>query len=76
MQFVPRKKPTSIKVYKGDFPKSLHFGECVAVDTETQGLNLNRDRLCVAQLSAGDGVCHLVQFAANGYNAPNLAALM
>jgi len=76
MQFVPRKKPTSIELHKDDLPQNLAFGECVAVDTETQGLNHNRDRLCLAQLSAGDGVCHLVQFAANGYNAPNLAALM
>ncbi len=76
MQFVPRKKPASIEVYKDDLPQNLRFGECVAVDTETQGLNPNRDRLCVAQLSAGDGVCHLVQFKANRYKAPNLTALM
>jgi len=76
MKFVPRKKPVSIKFHEGDLPRNLNFGECIAVDTETQGLNHNRDRLCVAQLSAGDGVCHLVQFADNKYNAPNLAALM
>ena len=76
MQFEPRKNPISIEVHKGDLPQSLSFGNCVAVDTETQGLNHIRDRLCMAQLSAGDGVCHLVQFAAEEYNAPNLTALM
>jgi ribonuclease D len=76
MQFAPRKKPVSIEVHKGDLPQSLSFSNSVAIDTETQGLNHNRDRLCMAQLSDGDGVCHLVQFAADEYNAPNLAALM
>lgn len=76
MKFEPRKKPVSIELHQGDLPAGLDFGSSVAVDTETQGLNPNRDRLCVAQLSAGDGVCHLVQFAANTYDAPNLSALM
>ena len=76
MKFNPLKKPTSIKLHQGDLPAELDFGDCVAVDTETQGLNHIRDRLCVAQLSAGDGVCHLVQFSADGYDAPNLSALM
>lgn len=48
----------------------------MAVDTETQGLNVNRDRLCVVQLSSGDGVCHLVQMSVGAYEAPNLKALM
>lgn len=76
MIFEPRKKPTSIELHQGDLPSGLTFGDCVAVDTETQGLNHNRDRLCLAQLSSGDGVCHLVQFSADGYDAPNLSALM
>ena len=76
MKFEARKNPTSIELHKGDLPAGLDFGDCVAVDTETQGLNHNRDRLCVAQLSSGDGVCHLVQFSADGYKAPRLAALM
>ncbi|MEQ8319831.1 MAG: ribonuclease D [Rhodospirillales bacterium] len=54
----------------------MDFGDAVAVDTETQGLNLQRDRLCVVQLSAGDGVCHLVQLAQGDYAAPNLKTLM
>lgn len=76
MNFEPRKKPTSIELHQGDLPSGLSFGNSVAVDTETQGLNHNRDRLCVAQLSSGDGVCHLVQFSADSYEAPNLSALM
>jgi ribonuclease D len=48
----------------------------VAVDTETMGLNPHRDRLCLVQLSAGDGICHLVQFARGEYIAPNLTALL
>lgn len=66
----------AIYLHHGDLPAGLDFGFSVAIDTETQGLNLARDRLCVAQLSAGDGVCHLVQFAPGAYDAPNLKALL
>jgi ribonuclease D len=48
----------------------------VAIDTETLGLNPLRDRLCLAQLSAGDGICHAVQFAPGEYEAPNLKRLL
>ncbi len=72
----PRNKPEQVILHQGDLPDGLDFGSAVAVDTETQGLNLHRDRLCVAQLSAGDGICHLVQFAADTYDAPNLKALL
>ena len=65
-----------IHLHKGDLPADLTFTDAVAVDSETQGLNLSRDRLCVVQLSAGDGVCHLVQIAAGQTSAPNLQALM
>ncbi|MCK5777327.1 MAG: ribonuclease D [Rhodospirillales bacterium] len=65
-----------MRVHRGDIPAGIDFGDSVAVDTETQGLNLQRDRLCVVQLSAGDGVCHLVQMPADDYSAPNLKALM
>ncbi|MGJ3260047.1 MAG: ribonuclease D [Rhodospirillales bacterium] len=68
--------PTEVHVHRGDIPAGIDFGDAVAVDTETQGLNLQRDRLCVVQLSAGDGVCHLVQLPADDYAAPNLKALM
>jgi ribonuclease D len=65
-----------IEVHHGDLPAGLDFGEVVAVDTETMGLNPHRDRLCVVQLSAGDGVCHLVHFPAAAYDAPHLKALL
>lgn len=68
--------PTEIHLHVDDLPDGLSFGTSVAVDTETQGLNLQRDRLCVVQLSAGDGVCHLVQRRAGNAPAPNLVKLM
>lgn len=67
---------TKIKLHKGDLPAGLTFGAAVAVDTETLGLNPQRDRLCLVQLSAGDGVAHLVQIAANQTEAPRLKALL
>jgi ribonuclease D len=66
----------SIHLHRGDLPAGLDFGASVAIDTETMGLDPHRDRLCLAQLSAGDGVCHLVQFALRSYAAPNLKALL
>ncbi len=66
----------SIHLHHGDLPAGLDFGDSVAIDTETMGLNPHRDRLCLAQLSAGDGVCHLVQFAPGAYDAPNLRRLL
>lgn len=65
-----------IHLHKGDLPKGLKFPNGVAVDSETLGLNPHRDRLCLVQLSAGDGNAHLVQFAAGKYAAPNLKALL
>ena len=66
----------AIHLHKGDLPANLDLGPVVAVDTETMGLNPHRDRLCLAQLSAGDGDAHLVQFARGQYDAPRLKALM
>ncbi len=66
----------TIELHHGDLPDGLDLGNIVAVDTETMGLNPFSDRLCVAQLSAGDGNCHLVQFAVGDYNAPNLKRLL
>lgn len=67
----------SITLHQGDIPAGLFDGcESVAIDTEAMGLNPHRDRLCVAQLSSGDGTAHLVQFAPGEYDAPNLAALL
>src|SRR5215467_10738459 len=65
----------SVHLHKGDLPAGLDFGKSVAVDTETLGLNVNRDRLCLIQLSAGDGSAHLVQFGGI-YDAPRLKALL
>ena len=65
-----------IKLYQNDLPDGLNLGPEVAIDTETLGLNPFRDRLCLAQLSAGDGVYHAVQFVADSYAAPNLKKLL
>jgi len=65
-----------IKLYQNDLPDGLDLGPIVAIDTETLGLNPFRDRLCLAQLSSGDGVCHAVQFAAGQYAAPNLKRML
>ena len=66
----------SIHLHHGDLPAGVDFGASVAIDTETMGLNPHRDRLCLAQLSAGDGTSHLVQFAAGAAQAPRLGALL
>ncbi len=63
-------------MHHNDLPDGLDLGNLVAVDSETMGLNVSRDRLCLVQLSAGDEACHLVQFAAGGYDAPNLKSLL
>ncbi|MBT6119127.1 MAG: ribonuclease D [Rhodospirillaceae bacterium] len=60
----------------GDLPEGLDFGPAVAVDTETMGLRTPRDRLCLVQLSSGDGTAHLVQLAPGAYEAPRLKALL
>jgi ribonuclease D len=54
----------------------VSFGPVVAIDTETMGLDPHRDRLCLIQLSAGDGTCHLVRFGKGAYKAPLLTALL
>ncbi|MBV8912724.1 MAG: ribonuclease D [Acetobacteraceae bacterium] len=71
----------TLHLHRYDLPDGLELGPVVAVDTETMGLNPHRDRLCLVQLSAGDGVAHLVQLVpralgGHGYDAPNLARLM
>ena len=66
----------SISLHKGDLPDGIDFGSSVAVDTETMGLNPKRDRLCLVQLSAGDGTAHIVQFEQGKYDAPNLKKLL
>jgi ribonuclease D len=66
----------TIKLYKGDLPAGLDFGASVAIDTETLGLLPRRDKLCLVQLSSGDGNAHLVQLDRTTYDAPNLKALL
>lgn len=66
----------TVHLHKNDLPAGLSFGPVVAVDGEMMGLNPFRDRLCLMQLSAGDGNAHLVQFNGTDYSAPNLKALL
>ncbi len=66
----------AIYFHEGDLPKGVKFGKLVAVDTETMGLNPHRDRLCLVQLSAGDGDAHLVRLKKNAYKAPNLKKVL
>jgi ribonuclease D len=66
----------TIKVYKGDLPLQVDLGSVVAVDTETMGLNPKRDKLCLVQLSAGDGNAHLIQIDRTSFSAPRLKALL
>ncbi len=67
----------TIRVHKGDLPDLANYGgDAVAIDTETLGLNPHRDRLCVVQLSPGDGTADVVQIAPGQKKAPNIAALL
>ena len=63
-------------LYQGDLPDDLDLGPVVAIDCETMGLNPHRDRLCVIQMSGGDGNAHLVQVAKGQTSAPNLCAML
>jgi len=63
-------------LYQNDLPDGLDLGTVVAIDCETMGLNPHRDRLCVVQLSGGDGNAHLVQVAKGQTSAPNLERLL
>lgn len=65
----------TVTLHQTDIPADLSFGDCVAIDAEMLGLHPERDRLCLIQLSSGDGTAHLVQFNGN-YNAPNLKKLL
>jgi len=66
----------TIRLHRGDLPDGVRFQGAVAIDTETLGLNHRRDRLCVVQLSAGDGSADVVQIPAGRVDAPNLRALL
>lgn len=66
----------SVRLHKGDLPDLSRYGRQVAIDTETMGLNPARDRLCVIQLSPGDGTADIVQIAPGQTEAPNITALL
>jgi ribonuclease D len=66
----------TIHLHDGDLPDGVTFGASVAVDSETMGLRLGRDPLCVVQLSAGDGNAHVVQLRRPAYDAPNLKRVL
>ena len=66
----------SIHLYQSDLPDDLDLGPVVAIDTETMGLDPRRDRLCLVQMSAGDGEAHLVQIARGQHEAPNLTRML
>jgi ribonuclease D len=63
-------------LYQNDLPDGLDLGPVVAIDCETMGLNPHRDRLCLIQMSGGDGDCHLVQVAVGQTDAPNLCKIL
>ena len=66
----------AIELHEGDLPDGVRFGTAVAVDTETMGLNPQRDRLCLVQLSGGDGNSQIVRLKKGQYEARNLKALL
>lgn len=63
-------------LHQNDLPDGLDLGPIVAIDCETMGLNPHRDRLCLVQMSGGDGNCHLVQISIGQTAAPNLSAML
>ena len=65
-----------IILFQNDLPNDFNISGDLAIDTETMGLNLSRDRLCLLQFSNGDGVAYLVQFTDQKYDAPNLKKLL
>ena len=71
-----KKFKKNIKLYNDDIPKNLNLGTSIAIDTETMGLNINNDRLCLLQISTVDGDCHLIKFSKGKYNAPNLIKIL
>ena len=65
-----------IKYYENDLPENLDFGDIVAIDTETMGLNPARDKLCLVQLSSGNGICHLIKILDLRKKPKNLIKLL
>jgi len=66
----------TIRLHRGDLPDLTHYKGAVAIDTETMGLEPHRDRLCVVQLSPGDGSADVVQIPVGAKSAPNIQALL
>jgi ribonuclease D len=66
----------TIRLHRGDLPDLSRYTDSVAIDTETMGLNPHRDRLCVVQMSNGDGTADVIQIAKDQRDAPNLKALL
>lgn len=71
-----RRPEVTIRLHRGDLPDLSRYGDSVAIDTETMGLEPHRDRLCVVQLSPGDGSADVVQIPAGGAPAPHLVQLL
>ena len=69
-------KVKNIKLYKNDLPANVKFEKSIAIDTETMGLNINNDRLCLIQISDGKNNSYIVQFLKNCYDAPNLKKIL
>ena len=65
-----------VTAYQNDLPDDFHLSGDLAIDTETMGLHIHRDRLCVLQMSNGDGDCYLIHFDGTNYDAPNLKKLL
>ena len=65
-----------IKLHKRDLPDEIEFSDKIAIDCEFTGLNIERDRLCLLQISSGGNDAHIIQFDRNNYNAPNLKKLL
>ena len=65
-----------IKLHKNDLPAEIHLGDKIAIDCEFMGLNVDRDRLCLVQISSGKNDAHIIQLDRKNYNAPNLFKML
>ncbi len=65
-----------INLYNGDIPENINFSNCIAIDTETMGLNPKRDKLCLVQISNGDEICHLVKIDIKNEKPLNLIKIL
>ena len=65
-----------IKLHKGDLPDQINLSDKIAIDSEFSGLNIERDRLCLVQISSGNNDAHIIQLDREKYNAPNLKKIL